>query len=260
MADTTQMTSGTGRFRWLERDHDDFPFYRGRPVAISTGGWIVVLGAVVIGFLVLTQGSRLVSGVPARFLIAFLYAAIPLAALAIVAGRSWTALFRRLRGSDFLWMIAFAVLNLIVTLLVGMIMIRLVDTTANEAIANVASANVADRLVFFSLSAIQLVGEEVMSILPFLALLFWLTAAGIGRKGAIVVATLVVAVLFAAAHLPTYDWNVVQALMGVGVARIVLLLPYMMTKNLAVSVGAHILNDWMFFGVSILGAAAGAAA
>ena len=73
-------------------------------------------------------------------------------------------------------------------------------------------------------------------------------------KGAIVIAALVVAILFAAEHLPTYNWNFLQALMGVGVARIVLLLPYFMTKNLVVSAGAHILNDWMFFGVSILSA------
>jgi hypothetical protein len=113
-----------------------------------------------------------------------------------------------------------------------------------------------DRLTFFALTGIQLIGEEVMSILPFLALMYWLCEwDGMGRKGAIVIATLIVAVLFAVEHLPTYNWNILQSLMGVGVARIVLLLPYFMTKNLAVSAGAHILNDWMFFGVSILAAA-----
>jgi membrane protease YdiL (CAAX protease family) len=59
--------------------------------------------------------------------------------------------------------------------------------------------------------------------------------------------------LFAAEHLPTYDWNVVQALRGVGVARLILTLPYIMTKNLWVSTGAHVLNDWIIFSVSLLG-------
>jgi len=92
----------------------------------------VVLVGVALGFVVLTQGPKLVSGMPAKFLAAFLYWAIPLAAL---------------------------------------------------------------------------------------ALLYWLCGpGGMGRRGAIVVATLIVAVLFAAEHLPTYNWNVPQALMGVGVS------------------------------------------
>jgi membrane protease YdiL (CAAX protease family) len=141
-------------------------------------------------------------------------------------------------------MIGFAILNLIVTLVVGQISIRVIDSTANQAVSGVGQMAGGDRLTFFALTGIQLIGEEVMSILPFLALMYWLCGQGrMGRKGAIVIATLIVAVLFAAEHLPTYNWNVLQALVGVGVARIVLLLPYFMTKNLAVSGGAHILND-----------------
>jgi hypothetical protein len=210
---------------------------------------------VALGFAVLTQGPKLLSGVPAKFLVVFLYWAIPLAALALLVGRHWTALFRRLRGVDVLWMIGFAILNLIITLVVGQITIRVIETTANSAVSDVGQMVGGDRLIFFALTGIQLIGEEVTSTLPFLALMYWLCGrGGMGRRGAIVIATLIVAVLFAAEHLPTYNWNVLQALMGVGVARIVLLLPYIMTKNLAVSAGAHILNDWMFFGVSILAA------
>lgn len=256
MTGTQTSPAGSERFGWLERPNDDFPFYRGRPVGISTGGWLVVLAGVALGFLVLTQGPRLMSGTPSRFLLALLYSAIPLTALAIVAGRHWTALFRRLKAMDFALMAGFALLNLVVTLIVGQITVRLIDTTANSAIADASQLAGTDRLAFFALTGIQLVGEEVMSILPFLALLYWLCGrGGMSRRTAIAIATLVVAILFAAEHLPTYDWNLLQTLMGVGVARIVLLLPYLMTKNLLVSAGAHILNDWIFFGITILGAA-----
>jgi len=253
------LPSDAERFSWLERPNDDFPYYRGRPVRISARGWLVVLVGVALGLFVLMQGPKLVSGVPAKFLIAFLYSAIPLATLALVARQHWIALFRRLRGSDFLWMVGFAILNLVVTLLVGQITIRVIETTPNQAISGIGQMATGDRLIAFALTGIQLIGEEVMSILPFLALTSWLCGqGGMVRKRAIVVATLIVAVLFSAEHLPTYNWNVLQTLMGVGVARIVLLLPYIMTKNLAVSSGAHILNDWMFFGVSILSASVAA--
>ena len=40
----------------------------------------------------------------------------------------------------------------------------------------------------------------------------------------------------------------------IGSARIVLTLPWILTKNIWVSTGAHIINDWLLFGLSLLGA------
>jgi len=254
MSNTTTFPSDAERFRWLERPNDDFPYYRGRPVEISTRGWIVVLIGVALGFAALYLGPRLVSGALGKFGLAFLYSAIPLTALALVAGRHWTALFRRLRGVDFLWMIGFAILNTIVTLGTGSLIRHLTDATANEAISSAGQMGADQVLHLFAITGIQLIGEEVTSILPFLALLYWFSRGGMGRKGAIVVATLIIAVIFAFEHGGTYDWNILQMLLGVGVARIVLLLPYFITKNLAVSAGAHILNDWLFIGLSMLSA------
>jgi len=38
----------------------------------------------------------------------------------------------------------------------------------------------------------------------------------------------------------------------IGGARLVLTLPYVMTKNIWVSTGAHIINDWTLFGGAML--------
>lgn len=43
----------------------------------------------------------------------------------------------------------------------------------------------------------------------------------------------------------------------IGGARLILTLPYVKTKNIWVSTGAHVLNDWLFFSLTILGAALG---
>lgn len=40
--------------------------------------------------------------------------------------------------------------------------------------------------------------------------------------------------------------------MGLVPIRIVLLLPYVITRNIWVSTGAHILNDWAIFGLGML--------
>ena len=243
------------RIAWLERQNDDFPYYDGQPVTISGGQWAVVMCAVAAGFAALIFPPAFLRGTVTQFVPAIVFFAVPLIALAWVAPGGWTAMFRRLRGIDIVWMIAFAVANLIVTLVVGSILVAVLDTTSNPGISALSDETALDRTLFFARAVPQLFGEEVFSILPFLAMLWLFTQRGMSRKGAIVAAMLLTAVLFAAAHLPTYGWNVLQALGGVGVARLVLIVPYLITKNIWVSTGAHILNDWMFFGLTLMGTA-----
>ncbi|MEZ5906071.1 MAG: CPBP family glutamic-type intramembrane protease [Geminicoccaceae bacterium] len=226
----------------------DFPYVDGKPVALSAGQWWLVMAAVLAAYLMLILPPPFLRGTFSGFVPALLYALVPLAALALVAGRHWRALFRPIRGRDILLMIGFALLNLLVTLGTGLLILRLTETTANAAMQAVATVGGLDRALLYVRAAPQLLGEELMSVLPFLALLTWLCGRrGLSRRAGIALATLAVAVLFAAAHLPTYGWNVVQALLGVGVARIVLLVPFILTRNVLVCTGAHILNDWLFF-------------
>ena len=101
------------------------------------------------------------------------------------------------------------------------------------------------RVLFLTGSLIQLVGEDVLTLVPFLAILAFVTGRlALHRPAAIGAAWLGSALIFAAAHLPTYDWHVVQTLVVIGVERLVLTIPYLLTKNLWSSVIAHVGNDW----------------
>lgn len=97
----------------------------------------------------------------------------------------------------------------------------------------------------------QLIGEEMLGIVPFLAVL-WLCFSKwhLARSTSIAIALGISALIFGAAHLPTYDWHWAQALIGIGSARVILTLAYITTKNLWVSAGAHIVNDWTGFLIS----------
>ncbi len=70
------------------------------------------------------------------------------------------------------------------------------------------------------------------------------------RKPALCLAALVAAIVFAMIHLPTYQWNVAQALVGLIPVRLVLLMPFIITRNIWVSTSVHVLNDWTIFGMS----------
>ncbi len=86
------------------------------------------------------------------------------------------------------------------------------------------------------------------------------TKAGMSRNTAMLVAWFATALWFGAAHLPTYGWNFAQAFLIIGSARLVLTLAYIRTKNILVSTGAHIINDWTIFTFSLVAAAAASAA
>jgi uncharacterized protein len=117
------------------------------------------------------------------------------------------------------------------------------------------SLDFAGRIAFFAKAIPQLLGEEVITLLPFLALLQWFSKGfGLARKRAIIGAWLISSIVFGLIHLPTYDWNLVQCIVIIGSARMVLTLPWILTKNIWVSTGTHIINDWLLFLMALLGA------
>ncbi len=232
----------------------DFPYYNGEPVLISGRQWLLVMAAVVCSYFVLTAQLPFFATRFGQFIPAILFVAIPLAALAAITPQHWTALFRRVRVRDVMWMILFALLNVIVSMSIGLAVWALTATAANPAVGAVGGMGSGDLIFFFLKTIPQLFGEEVLTILPFLALLYLLHARmEISRTQAIVGAWLIAAMLFGVVHLPTYNWNWIQCLVVIGGARLVLMLPYLLTKNIWVSAGAHILNDWMLLGFTLLG-------
>lgn len=234
-------------------EHRDLPFYDGRPVEISGRGWLIVLAGVVLGFAALI-GLPL-PAFPLNFIPPILFVAIPLGALAIVAGPNWRALFHRYGIKQFGQSLGFGVLTIVVSGAAGYLLGLLLPMAANPAVASLEGVALPDLVLFLARTFIQLIGEEIATILPLLAVL-WLGVSrfGLSKRVAIVIAVVVSTLWFSALHLPTYNWNILQCLGIIGTARIVLTLSYLVTRNLWVSAGAHIINDWtLFLGAYALG-------
>jgi membrane protease YdiL (CAAX protease family) len=253
--ETSDQAADADRFVRLEDQDKDFPFYNGTPSRISAGQWLFVLAMVVVAFLLLALPIDWPGGAFGPFIPAILFPTLPLAALAWVAPGHWRSIFGRIGGREVKLMFGFALLNIVVSFGVGAALSAFAEVTPNAAIAQLSALDAAGQAAFLAKTVPQLFGEEVLTILPFLAMLQWLVAGlGVGRQRAIIVAWLLSSLLFGLLHLPTYDWNVVQCVLVIGVARLVLILPWIMTKNIWVSTGAHIINDWSLFGLALLGA------
>lgn len=231
----------------LEPEGKDFPYYRESPDTISTKGWLLVAASVVAGFLALVTPLPFTDNFFAGWLGVLLFVGLPLLGLWIASRSGWTAIFARVRLREVKLMFAFALLNIVITMAIGVALKYLGTGTANAGIADAAQLGGAQLANFFAKVAVQLLGEELITILPFLAILaLSRKLAGLARNAAVLVAWLASAIVFALIHLPTYDWNLIQCLVVIGSARLVLTWAYVWSKNIWVSTGAHIINDWTF--------------
>lgn len=245
-------TTATSPRLMLERKDADFPFYADRPPTISAAGWLMVLVATAVGFAALGTPMPFEDNILTGWLRSVIFVGLPLLALARAAPGHWQAIFRRVGFRDVLLMFGFAILNIIVTLSIGALLKAYGTVSANAGVAGAADLEGVRLASFFAKVGLQLLGEELLTILPFLAILAWLhSKAGMGRNSAVLASWLVSAIIFGLLHLPTYDWNIVQCLVVIGGARLVLTWAYVWTKNIWVSTGAHIINDWLLIGSTV---------
>jgi uncharacterized protein len=255
MSRTVSSTSDAeARFgRAVERaDGVDFPFYDGRPRDVSTGRWVLIVLACIVGLaiLLLYPAADDVQSLVPRIL----FTAVPLTVYAVATRPFWRAIFRRVHLVDLGAMVAFWLLTFAVSSLMALVVAAIFGVNANPATDRLATEGPLGIVAFYVGTGVQLLGEELLTVLPFLAVLYWLHARGrLGRRTAVVLAWLVTAVWFGAVHLPAYGFDVAQAFLVIGAARLVLTLAYIRTKNVWVSTGAHVLNDWSTFTVTLVG-------
>ncbi|TDK21046.1 CPBP family intramembrane metalloprotease [Luteimonas aestuarii] len=102
-----------------------------------------------------------------------------------------------------------------------------------------------------AMSAVQLPGEEPVTILPMLVLVAALRRPGVSAWLAIGIAWIATALMFGALHLPTYLWHPGQALLVIGAARLVLTGVYLLTRNLWASTLAHVVDDWTLMAIAV---------
>lgn len=237
----------------LEPQGPDFPYYRDDPSTISRVGWLVILSATAAGFAALITPLPFADGVVTGWIRAAAFVGFPLLGLVIAAAGRWKAIFGRVGLREVKLMFAFALLNIVISMTIGAIISTFGTTAGNALIADAVSLDGSHLFNFFAKVALQLLGEELITVLPFLAVLVFLhTKAGLSRNTSVLAAWLLTSIAFGLAHLPTYNWNIVQCVVVIGSARLVLTFAYIWTKNIWVSTGAHIINDWAIMAFMVI--------
>lgn len=223
----------------------DFPLYR----QLTATHWLIVLAFCAAGFasLLVPIGGANLAG---KWLRALLFVALPLIGLRLVAGPTWTRFIAPPRFRDLLIGLAMVPVVMVFSFGTAFLVRAVSETAANPIGGQMAALATPDLLVFLASTIPQLLGEEIVTLLPFLAILgIAHTRLGLSRRAALALAWVISAILFGALHLPTYDWHPLQAIGIIGIARVALTLTYVLTKNLWAATITHVANDWALFAI-----------
>lgn len=212
----------------------------------------MVLLACVAAFAALVATPGLIPGRLGEWLGVALFVAIQLLGLAVATGKAWTAIFRRPTARDIWLGFAFAPLTFAVSAAVAVVLMQVGQTSANPIGHMMSAASDVDLALYFASTGVQLMGEELITILPFLVILSLLNRAGAGRRMAILTAWIATALIFGAIHLPTYQWHFGQSLLVIGAARMMLTAPFLITRNIWSSYITHLTNDWSLFALMVV--------
>lgn len=234
----------------------DFPYYDGEPVRLSLTGWLAVLAFTAAGFAALVGLPTVWARPLAGWTGIALFVLLPLLGFRLAAGRCWSAMFRWPTKRDVWIGLACAPLTLVVSGTVALAMMQVSPTSANPVAALLPQLKGGDLAAFIAGTAPQLLGEELVTVAPLLALLALFHGVfGRARGPAVAAAWIGSALIFGALHLPTYQWHAGQALIIIGAARLALSVPYLITKNLWSSFIAHLTHDWSLFAIVLAAAA-----
>lgn len=97
-----------------------------------------------------------------------------------------------------------------------------------------------------------LLGEELLVLVPVSVILRRLEEKQKKTKWSVALLVLISSLLFGALHLPTYQWNFLQAVLAVGIVRVPFTLAYIKTKNILPAFLTHFLYDSLIVLISIL--------
>ncbi len=120
-------------------------------------------------------------------------------------------------------------------------------TSANP-IKDAFTGSIANSLSVLFKTIFMLIGEELFVTLPLVIIVIFLVKkAKLSQSRAVIIATVITAILFGAIHLPTYQWNVFQCFVIIGLTRIPFTIATLKTNSMVSGVIAHIIYDWCIF-------------
>ncbi|MDA2383488.1 CPBP family intramembrane metalloprotease [Bacillus cereus] len=119
---------------------------------------------------------------------------------------------------------------------------------ANNGATNIFVDNTPAQFIYHALYVIfSLIGEECLVLIPSILAIYFLKKRGVNEKRSMIIVTIVGAFLFGLAHYSTYDGNLIQIFLIIGLARLPFNWVAFKANSLWASSITHILFDFTPF-------------
>lgn len=228
---------------------------------LSGQKWLIILLANVIAycclimpgiqvpeFLVFDENHPTLVAAGFQILVVTVFLLIQIIGVQIATGRKWHELFHVPHAKEWLWVLIFFIFAYIVSVLSGMVSQKLFGSVSGNAAAELTMNTPNVWLIFiyqrFS-SAIQIMGEEFLAIMPLLAVTQLVSA--IHWPHPLLWGNIASALIFSLLHLSTYNYNLGYVILGLAFTRLVLNWAFIKTNNMWVSFLVHFLFDTLAF-------------
>lgn len=251
---------------WFEKNEQDFPFYNDQPIALSYRKWLIWVVITIGTFFffsglllepitkivhlkeklkIVTDNPLNAVGITYGFLVVTLL--VVFVTYRMIAGQHWDALFKRMRLKEFGLSALLGIVGMFISAIYTKVV--LTDLFHIKTVADVTTkvnhaASTGVLILNASETIIQLIVEEMWAIVPFLfVLMLCHKSFSMNRKTSILIAWIISSIVFGLYHIPSYDGNVAQAILGIGLSRLILTFSYVRYKNIWASYTTHLFWD-----------------
>lgn len=183
-----------------------------------------------------------------KIIIVSLFLFIQIIALRLITGHEWRHLFHRPTLKELGIALIFFILTYVISIVTGLISKSLFSSVSGSAAAglSIKTPHVWGIFAYERLtSAIQIIGEEFLALMPFLA--FTRLADYFNLPKATWWGNIISSLIFSLLHLSTYDFNIGYVILGLTFTRIILTWSYQKTQNIWISFLVHYLFDTLSF-------------
>ena len=263
------------RFKFEKGNSIDFPFYNDAPIKLSWTKWILWVGLTFLSYFVFSgfvfspiiannlwlkqllssNNQTVYTFIITCFLLVITFF-IVFFTYKTISGSRWNALFKKLEKKEIVYSVSVGIVGMIMTVLYTKFILNdifHVKTVADLATQRESSTNIGIDISTFITTFIQLILEEMWVIVPFLfVLVICHKTLKITRKTSILLAWTISSIIFGLYHIPSYDGNVAQSLLVIGVSRLFLTFPYLRYKNIWASYIAHCAWDFSPLVITLL--------
>lgn len=214
---------------------------------------LIMPGIQIPDFLAFDENHPSIVAAIFQLIIVTVFLAIQIIGAQIATNNRWRQLFHFPHAKEWLLIAAFFIVAYVTSVVTGIISQNIFGSASGNAAAGLTLKSPHVWTIFFYQrfsSAIQIMGEEFLAIMPLLALTQLATSLHLpapiwwGNIGS--------ALVFALLHLSTYDYNLGYVILGLAFTRIVLNLAFIKTHNMWVSFLVHFLFDTLAFLVLLL--------